>query len=1028
LLAFTFFSIATLAQFSPSADRITQTVSVAEAVKIAGSVPAAARRAEDLGEADSGMRLESMALHIGLSAAQKTELDALLEAQQNPQSAQYHQWLTQEEYGARFGLTAADLSKVTGWLEAQGFTVKSIAPSRNLIMFSGAVAQAESAFGTKIHQYRETDGSTHIGNTTEIAIPKALAGVVSGVRGLSGFRPKPHAVRRAKPEFTSSVSGNHFLAPGDWATIYDVNAIYSAGYTGSGMHVAVAGQTYIPETDITAFRAAAGLSAPLLNMVCISTSVACTGLSAESVSDIGEADLDVEWSGGIAKNATVDFIYAAYDDPELFVFDSLVYGITTYKVGDAVVPVIGVSYGDCEYDVASYGNSYGSYGSYSSYDTYLAEAAGQGQTIVVSSGDEGAGCTTYNQSDTVAVNGASVSWPATNPNVTAVGGTRFSGDGSDTYGDQYWNSSTTVDIINSAIKYIPETTWNDSAADGDLSSSGGGVSTFYTTTPSWQVGLFSGQPSGRMVPDISFTASADHDGYLICTQNFPSTSPNTPASNPGSTCVDGFRISPGGDLTPYGGTSAAAQVFSGLMTLLVQARGPQGNINTKLYSLAKNATTYAEVFHDITSGNNIVPCTPETLLCVDYSTPPVGYTSSGYYVGYSASPGYDMATGLGSIDGYALYKALSPTASTTTLTVTDSPASVTYGATTALSATVTPASATGTVTFSLGSTTLGTATLSSGIASLPAEQVTAANGFSVGVETITANYSGDTNNLPSSASTTLTVSKAPLTVTANNAARLYGSANPTFAYTITGFVNGNSAGVVSGSASLTTTATASSAVGAYPITFSTRSLTATNYSFTYVSGTLVVYSGTSSSLPLPLLFSPASATANGAGFTLTVTGANFTAKSVVLWNGAVRTTTYASSTQLTAAISAADLASEATNLITVANTAAPLGTSSALPFAVMSATPVAAITAAAISDAASGGAYTLLLTGTDFVPTSSVNWNVVGSNVVGLATTYVSPWSITATITSSEYASLPTTPATLTVVNPAGTSAGFTLP
>jgi hypothetical protein len=159
-----------------------------------------------------------------------------------------------------------------------------------------------------------------------------------------------------------------------------------------------------------------------------------------------------------------------------------------------------------------------------------------------------------------------------------------------------------------------------------------------------------------------------------------------------------------------------------------------------------------------------------------------------------------------------------------------------------------------------------------------------------------------------------------------------------------------------------------------------------------------------------------------------VTGANFTAKSVVLWNGAVRTTTYASSTQLTAAISAADLAREATNLITVANTAAPLGTSSALPFAVVSATPVAAITAAAISDAASGGAYTLLLTGTDFVPTSSVNWNVVGSNVVGLATTYVSPWSITATITSSEYASLPTTPATLTVVNPAGTSAGFTLP
>jgi hypothetical protein len=269
----------------------------------------------------------------------------------------------------------------------------------------------------------------------------------------------------------------------------------------------------------------------------------------------------------------------------------------------------------------------------------------------------------------------------------------------------------------------------------------------------------------------------------------------------------------------------------------------------------------------------------------------------------------------------------------------------------------------------------------------------------------------------------LTVTKAPLTVTANNAARPYGAANPAFSYTITGFVNGDSVGVVSGSASPTTTATASSPVGTYPITFPSENFSATNYSFTYLSGTLVVYSSTSSSLPLPLIFSPASAAANGAGFTLTVTGANFTAKSVVLWNGAVRTTTYVSSTQLTAAISAADIAREATNLITVANTAAPLGTSSALPFAVVSATPVAAITAVTISDAASGGNYTLSLTGTDFVSASTVNWKGAP-----LATTYVSPWSITATITSAEYASLPTTPAALTVVNPSGTSAAFKLP
>ena len=630
-----------VSQTTQSADRITQQVNSGAMVKIAGSVHPLTRQATDLGEVASGMHMGSLSLNIGLSAAQQTELDALLAAQQDPKSPQYHQWLTQEEYGARFGLTDADLGQVTGWLVSQGFTVKGVAPSRNLITFSGAVPQVESAFRTQIHQYKLADGSTHISNATEISIPKALSGVVINVRGLNSFRPKPHALKLARPDFTSSQTGNHYLAPGDWTTIYNVNAIYSAGYTGTGMHVGVAGQTYIPLVDITNFRAAAGLSAPLLNMVCISTSVPCTGLSAESVLDISEADLDVEWSGGIAKNATVDFIYAAGDDRNLGVFDALVYGITTYKVSGAVVPVIGVSYGDCEYDAKSYN---------SSYDPYLKQAAGQGQTIVNSSGDDGAGCTISAPYQN-ATNGASVSWPASNPNVTAVGGTTFDGDGTvanpDKYADAYWSYNPAEDILNSALQYIPETSWNDTAYDKSqdpsgwqLSSSGGGVSTLYPL-PSWQDGLISGQTSWRLVPDVSFSASADHDGYLVCTQNFPSSEPTPPTSNPGSTCVVGFRYSDG-TLTVYGGTSASAQVFSGMMTLLVQAYGKQANINPTLYGLAKNTTTYAEDFNDITTGNNIVPCSG----CV------------GGEVGYSATTDYDLVTGLGSINGGALFNSL----------------------------------------------------------------------------------------------------------------------------------------------------------------------------------------------------------------------------------------------------------------------------------------------------------------------------------------------------------------------------------
>jgi uncharacterized membrane protein len=171
-----------------------------------------------------------------------------------------------------------------------------------------------------------------------------------------------------------------------------------------------------------------------------------------------------------------------------------------------------------------------------------------------------------------------------------------------------------------------------------------------------------------------------------------------------------------------------------------------------------------------------------------------------------------------------------------------------------------------------------------------------------------------------------------------------------------------------------------------------------------------------------MLLSPASAVPGGAGFTLTVFGENFTSNSVVLWNGAVRATTYVSSTQLTASILAADIANEGTDLVTVANLS-PALTTVAQPFTVISTTPLATISGAVISAAADGsGNHVLSLTGSNFLSDSAMNWS--GAS---LATGYVSPWKLSATITAAQYTSLATTPATLTVVNPAGTSAGFQL-
>ena len=231
---------------------------------------------------------------------------------------------------------------------------------------------------------------------------------------------------------------------------------------------------------------------------------------------MAEADMDVEYAGGIAKDATVDYIYASHADV-LNAFDALKYAITTYQVNNAVVPVISMSYGSCELYVKYFYPS-----EQTQLDSALAQAATQGQTILVSAGDGGG--TACEQGDSISTNGLSADWPASSPYITGVGGTMFSGDGTGTGANQYWNWSynNNVDIVSSALQYIPESSWNDTGLTGYIWSGGGGVSVLYPQ-PSWQMLNPNNFPSatGRLVPDVSFAASPNHDGYLVCTQLFP---------------------------------------------------------------------------------------------------------------------------------------------------------------------------------------------------------------------------------------------------------------------------------------------------------------------------------------------------------------------------------------------------------------------------------------------------------------------------------------------------------------------------
>ncbi len=794
----------------PAAAQVPDRISAAanqRMVTMKGTMHPAASRFSDVGGVNPQLTITGLTLHAQPSATQQKELEALLAAQQDPTSPLFHKWLTQAEFGARFGLSDNDLATLKDWLATQGFRVISVSPSRTSIRFSGSVSQIESAFHTQLRRY-QVGKEEQYANSTDIQLPAGIAAVLPQIRGLNSFRPKPQ-VKHAKPAYTAGTNAGivTYLTPGDWATIYNVAPIYSQtcgsnACDGTGMHVAVVGQTYVNTTDMTSFRTASGLSAPNINYVCIYPSVAapstsaCTSSAAISTQgDLGEADLDIQWAGGIAKNATVDYLYAPFQewctnsdctgnevaDPNTNygaydVFDALEDAVTTYQVNSAVVPVISMSYTSCEYYWNSFFRTW--------TDSIASEANAQGQTILVASGDDGAfGCDWYG--DYPAKYGVYAPAPNDSPLITAIGGTTLSGD----QGAQstYWNvsnpsSPSSVVSIATALSYIPETAWNDSVSDQQLSASGGGVSTFYSL-PSWQSSLAPSGVTGRMIPDISFSASPDSNAYLYCSYDLVIAYGTTY----GTECAQGFWTSKG-YIPAIGGTSAGTPSFAGMLTLLIQKYGPQGNINPMLYNMAANQSNYTAglsgaVFHEIGASNT-------NQLCSYGVSTDTGCPSSGSF-GYSVAtsfPYYNMATGLGSVDGYQLFQAMG--ASTTS--VSSSLASFPQGSTITLTATVAPQYSAGTVTdgsvtFYAGSTALGTSNVSNGAATLQIV-ASAGNGFALGSDTVSATYNGGTY-LTSSGNTSVTATSAlplPTVVITPNSSSVLQGATDSFTVTVSG--------------------------------------------------------------------------------------------------------------------------------------------------------------------------------------------------------------------------------------------------
>jgi len=713
-----FHSLTSAAQTGAVRARVSQSVDQGKLVALHGTVHPLARPEWDQGMVPDSLPVGRMLLVLQRGPEQETALRQLLDDQQVKSSPSYHKWVTPEQFGKQFGPADTDVRAVTDWLTAQGFEVDRLAAGRTVIEFSGTAGQVNQGLHTEIHKY-VVDGKQHWANSGEPQIPAALSPVVAGIVSLNNFPKKPtnhrvgtfsrsKATGEVKPLFTfTDKTGTWYaVGPNDFATIYNVQPLWQAGTDGTGQSIAVVGQTNINIQDVRDFRSLFGLPPN-------DPQIILNGPDPGIVSDDeGEGDLDAQWAGAVAKNATVKFVVS-----ETTVSTAGIDLSALYIVDNNLAPVMAESYGSCEASLGTGGNAF--------YNALWEQAAAQGITVVVATGDSGSAGCDGGPSQSAAQGGLAVSGIASTPFNIAMGGTDFNNV---TNPAQYWNTVNSTPAQASAKSYIPETTWNESCAqsgqlggcksvssDGsDLVAASGGPSNCASSTgtgacvggyskPSWQSGPGVPSDGARDIPDISLFASSGQNGsfYVTCQADAN--------QDPASSCN---LISPFQDFQGVGGTSAPTPAFAGIIALVNQKTGQrQGNANYVLYPLAAQngssctsnaaaAVSSACTFYDVVVGNDSVACQAGSPNCSNTS-------SNGYGVmvnpGNTASPawtttaGYDRATGLGSVNVANLVKNWSSVSFTPTATTLNlSPTSITHGQ--AANVTISVSSSSGTPT------------------------------------------------------------------------------------------------------------------------------------------------------------------------------------------------------------------------------------------------------------------------------------------------------------------------------------------
>ncbi len=681
--------------------RVTQKVDDQSVVSLHGGVHRLARTQFDRGAVPDSQPADHMVLTLKRSKDQEAALRELLVEQQDKTSKNFHAWLTPDQFGKQFGPADSDVQAVTDWLTSRGFSEIKVSPGRMRVEFSGNVGQVRNAFHTDVHHFM-VNGKMHMAAVSDAQIPAALAPVVAGVVSLHDFRPKAHAHKlgtfrrnketgEVKPLFTFTGCGSggaqpcFAVGPGDFAKIYNVPAMVTGPTPGTALRpgnssvIGIVQDSNINLADVQAYRTLFGLDPNAFDASHVVLNGPDPGIQGPDsfTDDEIEADLDVQIAGGVAPAANIQLIVSE-DSQSIGVAGIDLSAI--YIIDNNSADVLSESFGACEPNITASGEGF--------YNDLWQQAAAQGITVVLSSGDSGSD--SCDQGADFATSGLSVSGLASTEFNVAVGGTDFSYSVANP-ATQFWNAAGAA--TTSAKGYVPETTWNDSCAFNavvgtlntctaaivngdsgtgiDLVAAGGGPSSI-NAKPTWQIGI-PGNPTDtfRDLPDVSLFAGNGINGsfYIICQQDA-----NTGTGSSTSSCD---LNSPFNDFQGVGGTSAGAPAFAGIMALVKQKTGQrQGNANFVIYQLFKKNTAGTVcasaaspastcIFYDTpatpvgTTGANIsVACQGGTPNCSNTSTaanqfgvlvvdPTKPTTTTPAFV---TTDNYDLATGLGSLN------------------------------------------------------------------------------------------------------------------------------------------------------------------------------------------------------------------------------------------------------------------------------------------------------------------------------------------------------------------------------------------